>query len=57
LKEILSSRAVDLNPNMTAGGDPAGLVVAHETPRTSLEEKDSKRALWVSLTPLLQSAV
>lgn len=47
LKEILYSRAVDLNPNMTAGGEPAGLVVAHETPRTSLEEKDSKRALWV----------
>lgn len=55
--EILHSRAVDLNPNKILGRDPAGLVVAHETPRISLEEKDSKRALWVSSTSLPQSAV
>lgn len=49
--EILHSRAVDHNPNMISGGDPAGLVVAQETPRISSEEKDSKKALKVSSTP------
>ncbi|KAM4133190.1 hypothetical protein ACJW30_01G309700 [Castanea mollissima] len=45
LMEILHSRAVDHKPNMILGGDPAGLVVAQETPRISSEEKDSKKAL------------
>ncbi|KAG2718774.1 hypothetical protein I3760_03G236400 [Carya illinoinensis] len=47
LMEILHSRAVDHNPHTTAGRDPAGLVATCETPKTSHEEKDSKRALWV----------
>nr|XP_023893689.1 nuclear pore complex protein NUP1 isoform X1 [Quercus suber]POF21385.1 nuclear pore complex protein nup1 [Quercus suber] len=45
LMEILHSRAVDHKPDMISGGDPAGLVVAQETPRISSEEKDSKKAL------------
>lgn len=55
--EILHSRAVDHKLNMILGGDPAGLVVAQETPRISSEEKDSKKALKVSSTPPPQSAV
>ncbi|KAF5482185.1 hypothetical protein F2P56_002774 [Juglans regia] len=47
LMEILHSRAVDRNPHTTSGRDPAGLVATCETPKTSHEEKDSKRALWV----------
>ncbi|KAB1199404.1 hypothetical protein CJ030_MR0G024301 [Morella rubra] len=46
LAEILHSRAVDLNPEMTEGRETPGAVVAFKTPRASLQGKDS-RAQWV----------